>query len=113
MSDAHRKKENLMPSTADLNTDVLATQQPSAPFGAMPGLAVDKCPDAPFLSDAPWPIAGRTVSTAGELAGVVDDFADLLWAAGVRACDVIAVVQRNHGHGEMTCGKRCSGPAGA
>ncbi len=85
-----------MPSTVDLNTDVLATLQPSAPFGAMPGLAADKFPDAPFLTDGVWPIADRTVSTAAELAGVVEDFADRLWAAGVRAGDVIAVVQRNH-----------------
>ena len=85
-----------MPTTVDLDVDLLATLRPSAPFGSMPELAATKDPDAPFLSDTAWPIADRAVSTAAEFCTVVDDLADRLWAAGVRGGDVIAVVQLNH-----------------
>jgi acyl-coenzyme A synthetase/AMP-(fatty) acid ligase len=85
-----------MPTTADLDIDQLAKLTPSASFGAMPGLAAERHPDAPFLADTPWPIVGRQVSTVAEFAAVVDEFADRLWAAGVRAGDLVAVVQRNH-----------------
>ena len=85
-----------MPSTAELKTDDIAALRPSAAFGAAPALAAERHPDAVFAADTIWPIYGSFVSTAAELSAAVDGFADRLWAAGVRAGDTVAVIQRNH-----------------
>jgi len=70
--------------------------QPSAPMGVLPEFAAERHGDTPFRSDLPWAGYGRPVQTIGQFAEAVRDYADRLWAAGIRRDDVVAVVQRNH-----------------
>lgn len=68
----------------------------TAPLGELPDLATRKHGDTPFLSDLAWISYGRPVTDIAGFAAAVHDYADRFWAAGVRAGDVVAVVQRNH-----------------
>lgn len=68
----------------------------TAPLGELPELAAAKHGDTRFLSDLPWTSYGRPVSDIAGFAAAVLDYSDRFWAAGVRAGDVVAVVQRNH-----------------
>lgn len=82
-----------MPTMSALDTTV---PEPSAPLGVLADVAAERDPDIPFLSDLPWDAYGRPVRNFGEFAAAIDDYADRLWAAGVRRGDVVAVIQRNH-----------------
>ncbi|MGA5131324.1 class I adenylate-forming enzyme family protein [Streptomyces blastmyceticus] len=77
-----------------LNLGVLP--RPTASLGVLPAVAAEKFPDTPFLSDTPWRTYDGPVRNFAEFALAVDDYADRLWAAGIRRGDVVAVVQRNH-----------------
>jgi len=68
----------------------------TAPLGELPELAAQKHGATAFLSDLPWTAYGRPVADIAGFAAAVHDYADRFWAAGVRAGDVVAVVQRNH-----------------
>jgi len=70
--------------------------QPSAPLGVLPEFAAERHGETPFLSDVPWAGYGKPVDTVGDFATAVHDYADRLWAAGIRRGDMVAVVQRNH-----------------
>jgi len=70
--------------------------QPSAPLGVLPEFAADRHGETPFLSDVAWAAYDKPVDTVGDFAAAVYDFADRLWAAGIRRDDVVAVGQRNH-----------------
>lgn len=70
--------------------------QPSAPLGVLPEFAAERHGETPFRSDLPWAGYGKPVDTVGDFAAAVHDFADRLWAAGIRRDDMVAVVQRNH-----------------
>ncbi|WP_371649218.1 MULTISPECIES: AMP-binding protein [unclassified Streptomyces] len=69
---------------------------PSASLGQLPDLAADRHGETPFLSDTPWLTYGKPVSTVSDFVAAVHDYADRLWAAGVRRDDVVAVVKQNH-----------------
>lgn len=83
-----------MPDISALNLDVIP--QPTASLGVLPAVAAEKHPDTPFLSDTAWRTYDGPVRNFAEFALAIDDYADRLWAAGVRRGDVVAVVQRNH-----------------
>ncbi|WEO94225.1 class I adenylate-forming enzyme family protein [Streptomyces sp. FXJ1.172] len=83
-----------MPDISALKLDDVP--QPTAPLGILPAVAAEKYPDTPFLSDTPWRTYDRPVRTFAEFARAIDDYADRLWAGGIRRGDVVAVVQRNH-----------------
>jgi acyl-coenzyme A synthetase/AMP-(fatty) acid ligase len=83
-----------MPDVSALNHDLVP--QPTAPLGVLPSVAAERFPDTPFLADSPWRTYDGQVRTFAEFARAIDDYADRLWAAGVRRGDVVAVVQRNH-----------------
>jgi acyl-coenzyme A synthetase/AMP-(fatty) acid ligase len=83
-----------MPNMTALETAALP--KPSAPLGVLPEFAAEKHGDMPFLSDLPWTTYGGIVHTVADFAVAVDDYADRLWAAGIRRDDVVAVIQRNH-----------------
>ncbi|WP_406423248.1 acyl--CoA ligase [Streptomyces sp. NBC_00873] len=83
-----------MPDISALNLDVIP--QPTASLGVLPTVAAEKHPDTPFLSDTAWQTYDGPVRNFAEFAQAIDDYADRLWAAGVRNGDVVAVVQRNH-----------------
>src|SRR5262249_55914568 len=70
--------------------------QPSAPMGVLPEFAAERHGDTPFLSDLPWAGYDKPVDPIGQFATAVRDYADRLWAAGIRHGDTVAVVQRNH-----------------
>src|SRR4051812_43070775 len=72
------------------------TDTPTAALGELPELAAQRHGDTPFLCDLPWTAYGREVRDITGFAGAVHDYADRFWAAGVRANDVVAVIQRNH-----------------
>jgi acyl-coenzyme A synthetase/AMP-(fatty) acid ligase len=65
-------------------------------MGVLPDFAAERHGDTPFLSDLPWAGYDRPVETVGQFAMAVRDYADRLWAAGIRRDDTVAVVQRNH-----------------
>jgi acyl-coenzyme A synthetase/AMP-(fatty) acid ligase len=83
-----------MPNTAILDTAALP--RPSAPLGVLAQLAAERHGDMPFLSDLPWTTYGGTVRNVADFAIAIDDYADRLWAAGVRRDATVAVIQRNH-----------------
>jgi acyl-coenzyme A synthetase/AMP-(fatty) acid ligase len=70
--------------------------QPSAPMGVLPEFAAERHGATPFHSDIPWAGYDKPVATIGDFAEAVRDYADRLWAAGIRRDDTVAVVQRNH-----------------
>ena len=72
------------------------TDTPTATLGELPELAAQRHGDTPFLCDLPWTAYGREVRDIAGFASAVHDYADRFWAAGIRANDVVAVVQRNH-----------------
>jgi acyl-coenzyme A synthetase/AMP-(fatty) acid ligase len=65
-------------------------------MGVLPEFAAERHGDTPFLSDLPWAGYDQPVDTIGQFATAVRDYADRLWAAGIRRGDTVAVVQRNH-----------------
>jgi acyl-coenzyme A synthetase/AMP-(fatty) acid ligase len=83
-----------MPDVSELAVDRLP--EPSAPLGVLPSLAAERFGDTPFLSDLPWATYDSPVRTFAEFAVAVEDHADRLWAGGIRAGDMVAVIQRNH-----------------
>ncbi|MEV7024049.1 class I adenylate-forming enzyme family protein [Kitasatospora sp. NPDC093558] len=83
-----------MPELADFQE--IEVPGPSAPLGVLPEVAAERHGDMRFLSDVPWTTYGGPVTTVADFATAVRDYADRLWAAGVRRSDVVAVVQRNH-----------------
>ncbi|GGW80490.1 putative fatty-acid-CoA ligase FadD [Streptomyces lucensis JCM 4490] len=83
-----------MPDISALKLDVVP--EPTAALGILPTVAAEKYPDTPFLSDTPWRTYDGPVRTFAEFAQAIDDYADRLWAGGIRHGDVVAVVQRNH-----------------
>jgi acyl-coenzyme A synthetase/AMP-(fatty) acid ligase len=58
--------------------------------------AADTHPDVPLLADTPWVAATDDVTTMGEFAAFVAEFAGRLWAAGVRPGGYVAIIKRNH-----------------
>ena len=65
-------------------------------MGVLPEFAAERHGDTPFRSDLTWAGYDKQVQTVADFAEAVNDFADRLWAAGIRRDDTVAVVQRNH-----------------
>src|SRR6266516_2711375 len=68
----------------------------TATLGELPELAAARHGGTAFLSDLPWTAYGRPVTDIAGFAAAVHDYSDRFWAAGIRAGDMVAVVQRNH-----------------
>ncbi|HEX6074951.1 MAG TPA: AMP-binding protein [Micromonosporaceae bacterium] len=67
-----------------------------ADLGALPEIAAQRHADVPLLSDTPWLGLDRDVRTVGDFAWAVHEYADRLWATGVRRGATVAVVKANH-----------------
>lgn len=69
---------------------------PIADIGLLPEGAAEDHGETTFCADTPWVSACRDPNTVSDFAAVVADYADRLWAAGVRPGQVVAVVKSNH-----------------
>ncbi len=69
---------------------------PIADLGLLPEIAAGQHGETFLRADAPWASASSDPGTVSEFAAVVTDYADRLWAAGVRPGQVVAVVKANH-----------------
>ncbi|WP_221351537.1 class I adenylate-forming enzyme family protein [Streptomyces beigongshangae] len=69
---------------------------PVADLGLLPESAAEQRGGTTLCADTPWLSACRTPVTVGDFATVVVDYADRLWAAGVRPGAVVALVKSNH-----------------
>jgi acyl-coenzyme A synthetase/AMP-(fatty) acid ligase len=67
-----------------------------ADLGALPEIAAQRHADVPLASDSPWVGLDRDVCTVADFAWAVHEYADRLWAAGVRRGATVAVVKANH-----------------
>ncbi|MER5781872.1 class I adenylate-forming enzyme family protein [Streptomyces mobaraensis] len=70
---------------------------PIADLGLLPESAAGHHGENALCADTPWTSAGlRAPETVSDFAAVVADYADRLWAAGVRPGAVVALVKANH-----------------
>ncbi|QXJ21395.1 acyl--CoA ligase [Actinomadura graeca] len=69
---------------------------PIADLGLLPESAAEHQGGTTLCADAPWASACRDPDTVEGFAAVVADYADRLWAAGVRPGEVVALVKANH-----------------
>jgi acyl-coenzyme A synthetase/AMP-(fatty) acid ligase len=69
---------------------------PVADLGLLPESAAEHHGGTLLSADIPWPSAGQDPNTVGDFAAVVADYADRLWAVGVRPGQVVAVAKSPH-----------------
>jgi acyl-coenzyme A synthetase/AMP-(fatty) acid ligase len=69
---------------------------PVADLGLLPESAAEHHGEMTLAADTPWPSAARDPRTAADFAAVVADYADRLWAVGIRPGRVVAVAKSMH-----------------
>jgi acyl-coenzyme A synthetase/AMP-(fatty) acid ligase len=69
---------------------------PTADLGLLPESAAEHHGEITLCADTPWASACCSPKTVSDFAVVVADYADRLWAAGVRPGQVVALVKANH-----------------
>src|SRR5215217_4182414 len=69
---------------------------PIADLGLLPEAAAEHHGGTALCADTPWSSASHDPKTVGDFAAVVADYADRLWAVGVRPGQVVAVAKSGH-----------------
>lgn len=69
---------------------------PERDLGLLPEHAAETHGGMTLCADTPWPSAPRDPATAADFAAVVTDYADRLWALGLRPGQVVAVAKALH-----------------